>query len=100
MALTLVIEQRLTNVGAVKFLDDNASTFSDAARNSLAFCRNTFPPGSAIRPDDVAQALAMTVAVNQSFKAFLSAKKLTQKYWISDFAHLIIDRVWIEINQP
>jgi hypothetical protein len=56
--------------------------------------RQQFPVGSVLRPDDVAKALHHILEVDVRLKTKLAAAKLTQKYWVGDFADLVIDRVW------
>lgn len=97
MALTLEAEQRLTKVSLVDFFDQRRNTWKDMAEETYNFVKEQFPRDSKIRPDDVAKPMLSLLEVNESLKAALGAKKLTQKYWISDFADLILDRTWAEI---
>ena len=59
-----------------------------------AFIQGNFPEGPLIRRDDVAKALIPILEVNELLKDALSAFKLRGKFWIRDFADLIIDRSW------
>lgn len=97
MALTLASEQRLTKVGLVALFEAHRSEWRAAAQNSHTFVQANFPAGSQVRPDDVAKALVPVVEVNERLKAALAEKKLTQKYWVSYFTDLVIDRVWHDI---
>jgi hypothetical protein len=98
MALTLEAEQRLKSAGLVEFFDNHQSNWLADARETYDFLHRNFPSGAAIRPDDVAKALKPIIEVDQALKAELARNKLSQKYWISDFADLIIDRTWTEIS--
>jgi hypothetical protein len=98
MALTLEAEQRLTDVGLVKFFEDNHAAWRASAQAIKNFCTNNFPPGSKIRPDDVAKAFYPVLEVHEDFKAFRETEKLRGKFWIKDFADLIIDRTWNHLN--
>lgn len=51
-----------------------------------------------VRSDDVAKLLVPLLEVKDTLTAFLAAKKLTQKYWVKFFCHLILDRAWSEIQ--
>lgn len=65
---------------------------------NLRVVRRDFPQGALIRRDDVAKALIPILEVNEALRDRLNEYKLRQKFWISDFADLIIDRVWDEIR--
>lgn len=94
MALTLKAEQRLEAAGLVDFFAKHEATWLEAARRTYAFLLATFPQGSTIRPDDVAQALLPIMEVDKQLRRELDANKLKQKYWVSDFVDLIIERTW------
>lgn len=99
MALTLEAEQRLTSVKLVEFFQKDKDKWTKIAKETFNFVREQFPPNSTVRTDDVAKPLFPLLEVNPELKAFLSKGKLTQKYWISDFAALILDRTWGEISK-
>lgn len=50
------------------------------------------------KPDVKDEALKPVLEVHELLKNKLSRDKLTQKYWVSDFTALIIDRVWQQIS--
>ena len=87
MALTLEAEQRLADVGLVGLFDGDTK----------AFIAGNFPQGSRIRRDDVAKGLIPILEVHEVLKDALSEKKLRGKFWIKDFADLIIDKTWDEL---
>jgi hypothetical protein len=97
MALTLEAEQRLESVGLVTLFDDDKPAWLDAAKQTKAFIKSNFPEGSLIRRDDVAKALIPVLEVNEVLKASLNVNKLRGKFWIKDFADLIIDRTWNDL---
>jgi hypothetical protein len=97
MALTLEAEQRLESVGLVALFDDDREAWLDAAKQTKAFIKSNFPEGSLIRRDDVAKALIPVLEVNEVLKASLNVNKLRGKFWIKDFADLIIDRTWNDL---
>lgn len=98
MALTLAAEQRLERVELIQFFDTSRQTWLGAAQRTYRFVRRDFPQGALIRRDDVAKALIPILEVNEALRDRLNEYKLRQKFWISDFADLIIDRVWDEIR--
>ena len=94
MALTLEAEQRLEAVGLTDFYQKDANDWLEAVRETRDFLAGKFPVGSTIRRDDVAKGLVTILEVHEEFGEFRDAKKLRAKYWIKDFADLLIDRTW------
>ena len=97
MALTLEAEQRLEAVNLVALFEEDREAWLDAARQTKAFIKSNFPDGSPIRRDDVSKALIPILEVNEILKDCLNLNKLRGKFWIKDFADLIIDRTWDEL---
>lgn len=98
MALTLESEQRLERVNLIEFFTDDEDVWLDIAKETYEFIESNFPDDSKIRRDDVAKALVPILEVHEDFRDELNEKKLRQKFWIKDFADLIIDRTWHEIS--
>jgi hypothetical protein len=99
MALTLEAEQRLTDVGAVEFYEGDVNAWLDTVRDTKRFLGAKFPQGALIRRDDVAKALVPILEVHEEFKDFRNEKKLRGKFWIKDFADLLIDRTWEQLEE-
>jgi hypothetical protein len=99
MALTLESEQRLTAAGLVEFYEANQVQWFDTVRQTRAFVRNNFPQGAKIRRDDVAKALYPIVEVHEGFKDYRDEGKLRGKFWVKDFADLLIDKNWDELER-
>ena len=99
MALTLEADQRLEAVGLTKFFDKNANAWRGLAADTKTFVTGHFPKGAKIRRDDVAKELVPILEVHEDFKDYLDEHKLRGKYWIKDFADLIIDRTWDNISK-
>jgi hypothetical protein len=97
MALTLEAEQRMRDVGAIAFYEEDAEAWFGTVRDTKAFLEAKFPPGSPIRRDDVAKALVPILEVHEGFKDFRNEQKLRPKYWVRDYADLLIDRAWDRI---
>jgi hypothetical protein len=98
MALTLKKEQRLERVGLVEYFQANRGAWTKAAQDAYGYIKEGFE-GQVVRLDDVVPPLKAVVEINQGLKAFLSSGKLTQLYWVQDFAELVLDRVWDEIQE-
>ncbi|WGF86370.1 hypothetical protein [Marinivivus vitaminiproducens] len=94
MGLTLESEQRLEAVNLAAFFVKYETTWLKAAKRAYVFVQDTFPHGATIRPDDVAKALLPVMEVDTQLRDELNKSKLKQKYWISDFVDLIIERTW------
>ena len=98
MALTLEAEQRMGDVGVVGFYLAAQAEWLETVKATKAFVSGNFPDGALIRRDDVAKALFPIVEVHEGFKDFRNAHKLRGKFWIKDFADLLIDRTWDELG--
>jgi hypothetical protein len=51
-----------------------------------------------VRPDDVVPTLVPALEVSDRLRTFLAGKKLTQQYWYTWFAELIVDRLWSDLH--
>jgi hypothetical protein len=98
MALTLEAEQRMDDVGVVGFYQAGEADWIATAQATKTFVEGNFPDGARIRRDDVAKALIPIVEVHEGFHDFRNAQKLRGKFWIKDFADLIIDRTWDQLT--
>jgi hypothetical protein len=98
MALTLEAEQRLGAVGLVAFFNAHHPAWLNTAQQTKTFVTGNFPVGSLIRRDDVAKALIPILEVNELLRDALNENKLRGKFWIKDFADLIIDRTWEQLD--
>src|SRR3569832_1989651 len=94
MALTLEAEQRLDDVGLVGLFTGNEVAWRGTVQATKNFVRGNFPLGAKIRRDDVAKGLIPILEVEETFKDFREEHKLRGKFWIKDFADLLIDRTW------
>ncbi|MFN0009302.1 MAG: hypothetical protein ACKVXR_15470 [Planctomycetota bacterium] len=92
MALTLEVQQRLEKVGLSKFYDSEKARWERVVKQCYEFTAKTFPIDAKIRADDVAQILIPILSVDEGLKKRLATGKLKQKYWISDFADLVLDK--------
>ena len=98
MSLTLEAEQRLNDVGLTQFYMKSEEDWLNLVRDTRGFVRGHFPEGALIRRDDVAKALIPILEVHEEFKDFRDQQRLRQKFWIKDFADLLIDRTWDKLH--
>ena len=61
--------------------------------------KETSPLDLPIRRDDVSKVLEPIIEVNEELRDYLNKNKLKQKYWISYFTDLVIDRTWDDISK-
>lgn len=94
MSLTLEAEQRMRDVGMIAFYENDAGDWLATVRETRVFLQGKFPTDAPIRRDDVAKALVPILEVHEAFKDFRNEWRLRPKYWIKDFADLLIDRTW------
>lgn len=94
MALTLEAEQRMDDVGLVGLYAANQPAWQGTVQATKNFVSGNFPANSLIRRDDVAKGLIPILEVHEDFKQFRNDHKLRGKFWIKDFADLLIDRTW------
>lgn len=94
MALTLEAEQRMEDAGVVDFYRRDEKGWLATVQATKDFVSGNFPDDAPIRQDDVAKALVPILEVHEGFKDFRNEEKLRGKFWIKDFADLLIDKTW------
>ena len=99
MALTLEAEQRMEDSGVVGFYQEGEGEWLATVRATKAFVKGNFPDGARIRRDDVAKGLITILEVHEDFKDFRNKEKLRGKFWIRDFADLLVDRTWEQLEE-
>lgn len=98
MGLTLDKEQKLQAASLVKFFNEREAAWRAVVKHGYDYIKGNFPADSHVRPDDVAKALLPIIEVDRNLRAYLDANKLTQKYWISFFTDLVIERTWNHVT--
>lgn len=99
MALTLEAEQRMDDVGLVDLFIDFEAQWLATVKSTKKFVVGNFPEGAPIRRDDVSKALIPILEVHEGLKEFRNQEKLRGKFWIKDFADLLIDRTWDRLDE-
>jgi hypothetical protein len=94
VALTQKKLQDLKDAGLVALLENDQALWRAKAKHAYNATHGFIKQ---LRPDDVTNLLIAELEVAPEFRTFLAKKKLTQKYWYSWFAELIIDRYWNEL---
>jgi hypothetical protein len=89
----------MRDAGVIAFFEQNEEQWTATVRATRAFMKKEFPAGAPIRRDDVAKGLYPVLEVHEGFKDFRNEKKLRGKFWVRDFADLLIDRKWDAIIQ-
>ena len=92
MALSLNKLKRLEDAGLVGLFDDDRKLWSAMAKDAYGYTRKFI--GAEVRPDDVVPTLVPALEVSDRLRTFLAQRKLTQQYWYTWFAELIVDRLW------
>jgi hypothetical protein len=98
MALTLEAEQRMEGVGLIAFYQRDHTQWLATIRDTRRFVAEKFPSGARIRRDDVAKTLIPILEVHEDFNEYRERQKLRGKFWIKDFADLLIDRTWDHLD--
>jgi hypothetical protein len=98
VALNLQKLKRLEDAGLVRLFDDDRKLWTAMAKDAYAYTRKFV--GAEVRPDDVVPTLVPALEVSDRLRTFLAEKKLTQNYWYTWFAELMIDRLWSDLHSP
>jgi len=99
VALSAEELQQLRDAGFENFYKDKEKLWRELASEAYRYTTGYVKPtGEAVRVDDVVKALVPALEVNQAFTDRLAEKRLTQKYWRTRFADLILDKLWTELS--
>ena len=96
MALSLNKLKRLTDAGLVELFEEDRKLWTAMAKDAYTYTRKFI--GKEVRPDDVVPTLVPALEVSDRLRTFLAGRKLTQNYWYTWFAELIVDRLWSDLN--
>ena len=99
MALSLNKLKRLGDAGLTDLFEADRKLWAAMAKDAYVYT-NKFVRGSgnAVRPDDVVPTLTPALEVSDRLRTYLAERKLTQNYWYTWFAELIVDRLWSDLN--
>lgn len=92
MALSLNKLKRLEDAGLGGLFEADRKLWTAMAQDAYGYTRKFI--GAEVRPDDVVPTLVPALEVSDRLRTFLAERKLTQNYWYTWFAELIVDRLW------
>lgn len=96
MALSLNKLKRLSDAGLVEFFEEDCKLWTAMTKDAYSYTRKFI--GKEVRPDDVVPTLVPALEVSDRLRTYLAGRKLTQKYWYTWFAELIVDRLWSDLD--
>ena len=96
MALSLNKLKRLTDAGLVALFEEDLKLWTAMAKDAHAYTRKFI--GKEVRPDDVVPTLVPALEVSDRLRNYLASRKLTQNYWYTWYAELIVDRLWDDLK--
>lgn len=96
MALNLNKLKRLEDAGLTELFDGDRRLWTTMAKDAYGYTRKFV--GAEVRPDDLVPTLVPALEVSDRLRTFLAQKKLTQNYWYTWFAELIVDRLWSDLH--
>jgi hypothetical protein len=96
VALSLNKLKRLGDAGLTELFEQDQKLWTAMAKDAQAYTRKFI--GAEVRPDDVVPTLVPALEVSDRLRTFLAGRKLTQQYWYTWFAELIVDRLWPDLH--
>jgi hypothetical protein len=100
MALNATKSKRLEDAGLDQYFAQHQPLWRQKAQRAYGYARQFVDEsGEEVRQDDVVPLLVPALEVFDDFRDHLAKLKLTQKYWYTYFAELIVDRLWEELTQ-
>jgi hypothetical protein len=101
VGLIAQVEIELRNAGLIDFFKGHKAAFKAMAVTSYEYAATYVTPTTLpVRRDDVAENLVFALQTNETFRDFLAANHLPQKFWFRRFADLIVDYLWEELHTP
>lgn len=96
MALSLNKEKRLGDAGLTELFEADRKLWTAMAKDAYGYTRKFIP--TRVRPDDVVPTLVPALEVSDRLRTYLASRKLSQQYWYTWFAELIVDRLWSDLD--
>jgi hypothetical protein len=96
VALNLNKLKRLGDAGLTELFEQDKRLWAAMAKDAYGYTRKFI--GADVRPDDVVPTLVPALEVSDRLRTFLAGRKLTQQYWYTWFAELIVDRLWSDLH--
>ena len=96
MALSLQKLKRLGDASLVELFEKDEKLWTAMAKDAYAYTHKFI--GGEVRPDDVVPTLVPALEVSDRLRTYLAGRKLSQNYWYTWFAELIVDRLWSDLH--
>jgi len=96
LALSLNKLKRLNDAGLTGLFEDDRKLWAAMTKDAYAYTRKFV--GGEVRPDDIVPTLVPALEVSDRLRTFLAQRKLTQNYWYTWFAELLVDRLWPDLD--
>ena len=94
MALTLEIEHLLKSKKFDELYNRRKVKWDEMAANAKSYTETCIAEDEKVRPGDIAENLQNAIKIDPDFEAYLSQKKLIQKYWVRHFSDYILDQLY------
>lgn len=99
MALSLNKLKRLDDTGLTGLFEADRKLWTAMAKDAYAYtAKFVRGSGNEVRPDDVVPTLTPALEVSDRLRVYLAERKLSQNYWYTWFAELIVDRLWADLH--
>jgi len=100
LGLNATKSKRLEDAGLDKFFDQHRALWDQKAHRAYDYAKKLLAEsGEEVRQDDVVPLLVPALEVFDDFRDHLAQERLTQKYWYTYFAELIVDRLWADLTK-
>jgi hypothetical protein len=95
VALSLNKLKRLEDASLTRLFEEDRRLWEQMARDAYSYtAKFVARSGTEVRPDDVVPTLTPALEVSDRLRTYLGKAKLSQQYWYTWFAELIVDRAW------
>jgi hypothetical protein len=92
--------KRLEDAGLTDLFEDDPKLWRAMAIDAYSYTSKfVLDSGHAVRREDVVPTLMPALEVSDKLRSFLAQRELTQAYWYTWFAELIVDRLWPELDR-
>jgi len=100
MALNATKSKRLEDAELDTYFEEHRPLWVQKATRAFEYAKRFVEEsGEDVRQDDVVPLLVPALEVLDDFRDHLMTSHLTQKYWYTWFAELIVDRLWADLTQ-
>jgi len=96
VALSLNKLKRLGDASLVELFEHDRKLWTAMAKDAYTYTHKFI--GADVRPDDVVPTLVPALEVSDRLRTYLASRKLSQNYWYTWFAELIVDRLWSDLH--